>query len=223
MIFRTILSTVNIGLRMYGRARWQEAGATMKDFSNVLTRLDKKFFTFELFKVIEDSIPLIFHYRTMNWFRTTSSGTFIILDVRSIYTPQIQDWYREDKILAGTDRRYSLQPWIPCIRITTIQKSLIWPNHVLHLTNKSGKCTKIRCTGSIYSLLNGKDWRVYRTKIERSHPLRYTPSLLYLESNCDEIWRNHTPESVCVTRPPPTISYKDNWTCNLDSDVCKKQ
>ena len=24
-------------------------------------------------------------------------------------------------------------------------------------------------------------------------------------------------------RPPPTISYKVNWTCNLDSDVAKKQ
>ena len=41
----------------------------------------------------------------------------IMLDVRSIYT--------EDKIPAGTDRRYSLQPSIPCIRIIKIQKSLI--------------------------------------------------------------------------------------------------
>ena len=30
-------------------------------------------------------------------------------------------------------------------------------NHVLHRTSKSGKCTKIRCTGSVYSLLNEKD------------------------------------------------------------------
>ena len=28
---------------------------------------------------------------------------------------------------------------------------------------------------------------VLSNKIERSHPLRHTPSLLYLESNCDEI------------------------------------
>ena len=40
-----------------------------------------------------------------------SSSTFIKLDVQSVYTPsQIQDQYREDKIQAGTDRRYSLQP-----------------------------------------------------------------------------------------------------------------
>ena len=28
---------------------------------------------------------------------------------------------------------------------------------------------------------------VLPNKIERNHPLRYTPSLLYLESSCDEI------------------------------------
>ena len=62
-IFRTNLSTLNIGLMMYGRARWQEA--TRKDFNIVLIRQDKKFFTFELFKVIQDAIPLILLFRTM--------------------------------------------------------------------------------------------------------------------------------------------------------------
>ena len=32
-----------------------------------------------------------------------------------------------------------------------------------------------------------------------NHPLRHTPSLLYLESGCDEIWRNHIREGICVT------------------------
>ena len=41
------LSTLNIGLMMYGRTRWQEAEATITDFNTVLTRQDKKFFTFE--------------------------------------------------------------------------------------------------------------------------------------------------------------------------------
>ena len=30
---------------------------------------------------------------------------------------------------------------------------------------------------------------VLSNKIERNHPLRYTPSFLYLESNFDEIWK----------------------------------
>ena len=41
----------------------------------------------ELFKVIQDAISLILHYRTMCWFRTISSSTFITLDVQSVYTP----------------------------------------------------------------------------------------------------------------------------------------
>ena len=43
-----------------------------------------------------------------------------------------------------------------------------------------------RCIGSI-SAWSTKRIEVLSNKIERSHPLRYTPSLLYLESNCDEI------------------------------------
>ena len=38
MIFGTNLSTLNIGLMMYGTARWQEAEATRKDFNTVLIR-----------------------------------------------------------------------------------------------------------------------------------------------------------------------------------------
>ena len=65
MIFGTYLSTLKIGLMKSGRAKWQEAEATRKDFNTVLIRQDKKFFTCELFKVIQDAIPLILHFRTM--------------------------------------------------------------------------------------------------------------------------------------------------------------
>ena len=40
---------------------------------------------------------------------------------------------------------------------------------------------------------------VLSNKIERNHPLRHTPSLLYPESCCDGNWRNHIRESICVT------------------------
>ena len=65
MIFGTNLSTLSIGLMKCGRARWQEAEATRKDFNVVLTRQDKQFFISELFKVIQDAIPLILHIRIM--------------------------------------------------------------------------------------------------------------------------------------------------------------
>ena len=53
MFFGTNLRTLSIGLMKCGRARWQEAEATRKVFSTVLTRQDKKYFTSELFKVIQ--------------------------------------------------------------------------------------------------------------------------------------------------------------------------
>ena len=41
----------------------------------------------ELFKVIQDAVLLILHYRTMSLFQTVSSSTFITSDVQSIYIP----------------------------------------------------------------------------------------------------------------------------------------
>ena len=57
--------SLNIGLMKCGRAEWQEAEATRKDFNAVLNRQDQKFFISELSKVIQDGIPLILYYRTM--------------------------------------------------------------------------------------------------------------------------------------------------------------
>ena len=104
---------------MCGKAKCKEAEAARKDFNVVLSRQDKKFFISELFKVIQDAIPLILHFRLMCLFRTISSSTFIILDVESVYTPsQVLDWCREGKIQAGKDIWYSLRLWIPWTRIT---------------------------------------------------------------------------------------------------------
>ena len=158
MVFGSNMSTLSIGLMMYGRARWQEAEATRKYFNIVLTRQDNKFFISKPSKVIQDAIPLILHFRTMCKFWTISSSTFINLEVQSVYTPQNSAWYWEDKIWAGKERQYSLRLWIPWRRNTKIRMSLIWPNHVLHGTSRrGGKDTRTRCIGSIYSLLNEKD------------------------------------------------------------------
>ena len=40
-------------------------GGHNKDCNIVLTRQDKNFFTFELFKVTQEAIPLMLHSRTM--------------------------------------------------------------------------------------------------------------------------------------------------------------
>ena len=150
MVFGTNLSTLNIGLMKCGSVEWLEAEATRIDFNIVLIHQEKKFFISELFKVIQDAIPSIPHYRTMCEFRTISSSTFITSDVQSIYIPtQIQDWYQEDKIWAK-DRRYSSRQWIPWTKNTKIQITLTWKHHVLHGTSrKSGQDIKTRCIGSM--------------------------------------------------------------------------
>ena len=65
IVFGTNFRILDIGLMKCGRVEWQEAGATRKDFNIVLTSQEKKFFTSELFKIIQDAISLIFHHRTM--------------------------------------------------------------------------------------------------------------------------------------------------------------
>ena len=64
-IFRNISCIVFIGLMTSGRAAWQEEEETRTYFSIVLM-LREKFFTSELFKVIQDAILLILHYRTIS-------------------------------------------------------------------------------------------------------------------------------------------------------------
>ena len=48
-------------------------------------------------------------------------------------------------------------------------------------------------------LTQQKGFKFLSNKIERNHPLRHTPSLLYPESYYDGNWRNHVRESICVT------------------------
>ena len=55
---------LNIGLMKSGKAPWQEEEETRKDFS-IVVLIREKFFTSELFKVIQDAILLIFHCSTM--------------------------------------------------------------------------------------------------------------------------------------------------------------
>ena len=65
MIFGTISCIVIIGLMKSGRKAWQEEEDKRKYFSSVLI-LQEQFCTSELYKVIQDAILLILHYRTMS-------------------------------------------------------------------------------------------------------------------------------------------------------------
>ena len=76
IIFGTNLRTLSIVLMTCGKVRWQEVEATRKDFNIVLIRQDKKFFISELFKVIQDAIPLI---RSCTPGQCVNSGQFLRL------------------------------------------------------------------------------------------------------------------------------------------------
>ena len=56
---------LDICLMKSGRASWQEEEETRKNISIVLI-FQENFFTSELFKVIQDAILLILHYRTLS-------------------------------------------------------------------------------------------------------------------------------------------------------------
>ena len=108
--------------------------------------------------ILQDAILLILHHKTMSWFRTVSSSTFITLDVQSIIIPSsIQDRYREVKIWA-TDRQYSICLWILRTENTRILTRSTWEHRVLHSTCiRHGRNIKTRCIGSTSNLLKRKD------------------------------------------------------------------
>ena len=157
IIFRTILCILDIGLTKSGRAQWKKEEETRKGFGVVLI-VQEKYFTSDLFKVIQDAILLILFYKTMLLFRTISSSAFIMLDVQSIYIPSnIQDWYREAKI-GAKDRQYSFCLWILWTKNTKIQTKSTWKHSVLHSTcRQRGRNIKTRCIGSTENLLKRKD------------------------------------------------------------------
>ena len=70
--------------------KWKSSmagGGGEKKYFSVVLILQEQFCTSELFKVIQDAVFLILHYRTMSLFRTISSSTFITSDLQSIYIP----------------------------------------------------------------------------------------------------------------------------------------
>ena len=107
MIFGTNFSTLNIGLMICGRARWQEAEATRNDFNIVLTRQDKKFFLTPssgrnpIDPTLQDNVLIPNNFFEYIYHIGCAVSLHSITNSRLI---------AEDKSQAGKDRRFSLQP-----------------------------------------------------------------------------------------------------------------
>ena len=165
----------------------------------------------KIFLVIQDAILLILHGRTMSWFRTVSSNTFITLDVQPIYVPSsIQDWYREVKIWAN-DRQYFSACWSYGQRA----QGSVW--HRLRSTTYKQKTWK-KHQNTLYWVdikLAERRIKVLSDTIERHHFSRNTPSLLCPESYSYRNWRSHMREGICVT----STSSKDVVETWLDEGI----
>ena len=105
------------------------------------------------------------------------------------------------------------------------EKSLTWPNHVLHLTRKNvEKTPRTLCIGLIYSLLSGKDWSSVKQDRMQSSFTTHSSAYCIPKVVVMGIWKNHVRESKSVSpQPPPKISFKNNWMKELGFRSCWKQ
>ena len=203
-----------------GRAKCKEAEAKRKDFNTGLIHQDKKFFTFELFKVIQDAIPLILHCKTLchNFFEYI----YHIGCAISLHSITNSGLIPGGKIQAGKDRQYLFFTAVNPIdkehkdpykidltkpRLASYKQKK-WKRHQgtvcwvdIHLPQRKGmKFHQTRCNAII----------LYDTL-----PAYCISKVVVMESG-EIIY-----EKVHVSpRPPPTISFKDDWLMKeLDSEV----
>ena len=147
------------------KSKMQEAEATRKDFNVVLTRQDKKFFISELFKDIQDAIPLILHTPG----QCVNSGQFL-----RVHLPHAINLHSitNSGLIAGRQISGKERQTVFSIAVNPMDKELKDPykldltNHVLRHTNKrSGKDTKIRCIGVDIQLAQRKGLKFFKNKM----------------------------------------------------------
>ena len=194
------LSTLNIGLAICGRARWKEAGGNNQRF---------QFFTDPSGQEILYFLALQGHSGRNSIDASLQDNVLIPIHFfDSIYHfgCAVNLHYHKFRIDSGRTKFQQGQTGgILYSRESHAQESprskRAWSDQTTScILPEKWKVHQDTVYWSTYSLLSGKDWIEFLSnKVERSHPTRYTPSLLYLEGDCDEIWRSHIPESVCVT------------------------
>ena len=216
MIFGINLSTLNIGLMMYGRARWQEAEATRKDFNIVLIRQDKKFFTSELFKVIQDAITLQDNVFIPNNFFEYIYHIGCATRLHSITNSGL--------IAGGQNSSRERQ---------TVFITAVNPMHKNHKDPQELGLTKPRLASykqkwkrhqdTVYWVdkqpAQRKGLKFYQTRSNAIIFYDTLPAYCILKAiviQSEEILYQKVYVSL---RPPPKISYKDNWMKELDSEV----
>ena len=145
----------------------------------------------------------------------------ITSDVQSIYTPsQIQDWYREDKIL-GKERQTVFFTTVDPMNkehkdpdVTNLDaprlawyKQKVWKKH----------------QNTVYwvdiKLAQKKGFKFYQTRSNAIIFLWHAPSLLYPKAIMMETGEIVYEKVYASPRLPPKISFRNNWMKGLGSEV----
>ena len=203
-----------------GRRRRQ----TRKDFNAVTDLSMTKFFTSELFKVIQDATSLILHCRTMCEFQTISSSTFITSDAQSIYTPsQIQELIAGGQNLSKRQTVFftSMDPMnkehkdLETVNLKTPASCTIHADSVEE-TSKHGVLVDIQTCSKERIKFPSKHDRTPSFFTIHSQPIasRRLPRWK-LEKSCAKKCMRHL-------GPPPKISLRNNWMKELDSEVARQ-
>ena len=214
------LRTLNIGLMKSGRAQWQKAEETRKIFNVVLIHQDKIFFTSELFKVIQDAISLILHYRTLCLFRTISSSTFCHIGC-AINLHSIMN----SRLIPG-GQNLSKRQTVFFTSVDRMNKEHTDPDTVDLKAPRLARCLQTAwkkhqnavCWVDI-KLAQKKGFEFYQTRsnaiiLYNTLPAYCIPKAIKMETG-EIIF-----EKVYASpRPPPKISFQENWMQELGSEV----
>ena len=210
-------------LMVSGRKVWQEEQEARKDTSTVLI-LQEKLCISELIKVIQDAILLILLYRTMWLFRATSSSTFVMSDVQSIYIlSSIRDWYLEVKILNYRQTVFFLPVDPMDKRITRILIRSTWVYRVMHNTCiKHGRDIRTQYIGSTSILLWGKDWSSIRPDRMQSSFTTHSHLTVFRKLLGWKLEKSYTKKYTghlgLHQRSPWNTTGKENWVQNMLND-----
>ena len=190
------MRTLNIGLMKHGRINWQEAEISRKDstFQWLVKTRSSWLPAFQGHSghnpidpsnvVIPDNfLEYIYHIGcAINSHSTTNSG--LILGGQNLGS---EGW-----------TGFFLRLWILGINSTKIGTSLLWLNNVLHSTSRKRGKTPRYVVLEWYTACSTESIEVLSNKIERSHPLRHTPSSLYPENWCVEIMHENSNTGCCI-------------------------